>query len=326
MKIVTTKYRGKIAETCHIANAVAVNQKGDVLFSAGEENYPAFLNEVDVPFRTLTLLREKVDNKYDFSDKDLALFSSKHKGEEQFVKNIKSIVEDLDIDPKNMLCKEEVPEDNSSYERLIIQGKRPTAFHNAQSGVHAGMLALDKADDDSVSDYTSFNHPVQTQILDTVKDYTNEEEIYREVDNNGVPTFTLPLKNIAGFYCDLIKKDDKHLKKITEILAKDNEFVNSEDTFPYVFSEKMKEKGLTFIASSGLLAMGLRSKSDDFIGIAVKTLSGDIQAAISMAMEIISHLKLLKEDTLEQFEEFHEPKVTDKAGETITKVETDIRS
>ena len=39
MKLTTTTYRGKVAENCHIANAVAVNSKGEILFSAGENNF-----------------------------------------------------------------------------------------------------------------------------------------------------------------------------------------------------------------------------------------------------------------------------------------------
>lgn len=324
MKLITTKYRGKVAENCHVANAVAVDASGDVIFSAGEENFPAFMNQVADPMRTITMLEEKVDEEFDLSDQDLALMTALHKGEDQFTQKIEKLLKKLDMSPSDLLCPEQKPEDNSSYERLIIQGKRPSHLHNSSSGVHAGMLALEMKIEDSIGSYNSFNHPVQTKYLETMKKYADTDKIYREVDDNGIPTFSLSLKNIAKLYSSFIKRDDEYLQRVTDILTKQNENVYSPSTFNFDFTKVLNGNGIARSNKNGLQLVGIKTKGGNYVGIAVKVLSGDAQAAASMALEMLRHLKMMENTKLKKLKKYHKPQQKDQSGNTLLKLETEI--
>ncbi|MCF7886165.1 MAG: asparaginase [Candidatus Marinimicrobia bacterium] len=323
MKLTTTKYRGKVAENCHVANAVAVNSKGEVLFSAGEENFPAFMSQTADYIRLVTLLEEKIDEEYDLDDEELAILASMHRGEDKFTKRIKSILSKIDLSSEDLLCPEQKPDDNSSYERLIIQGKRPTQVHNPSSGVHAGMLALEKQIEGSTGSYDSFNHPVQAKYLDTVKNYANTEKIYREIDDTGIPTFSLSLKNIASIYCSLIKKEDEYLQRVADIIIKNVDNVFSNGTFNHEFTEVMKGNALASSNKNGLQVAGIKTR-DDFVGIAIQVLSGDGKAGSSMLLELMKHLKMIGEPKLKKLRKFYQPEQKDKSGNPVLKMKSEI--
>jgi L-asparaginase II len=324
MKLITTKYRGKVAENCHVANAVAVDSNDEILFSSGEENYPAFMNQLADPIRTITLLEEKVDKEYELTDEELALLTSMHRGEDQFTKKIAAVLNKMELGTEDLLCPETKPEDDSSYERLIIQGKRPTQLHNPSSGVHTGMLAFEKKLEGSTGSYNSFNHPIQTKYLETMKKYADTDEIYREVDDSGIPTFSLTLKEIAKTYCKLIKRDDEYLKRVADIMIKNNENVYSSINFNYNFIEAMNGDGIARSNKNGIQTIGLKTSSDKFVGVTVKVLSGDNQAASSMALEILKHLKMIDEAKINKLRKFYQPEKKDESGNTVLKLESEI--
>ncbi|HMA62182.1 MAG TPA: asparaginase [bacterium] len=324
MKLITTKYRGKVAENCHVANAVAVDASGDVIFSAGEENFPAFMNQIADPLRTVTMLEEKVDKEFALSDEDLALMTSLHKGEDKFTQKIEKLLRKMDMSPSDLLCPEQKPEDNSSYERLIIQGKRPTHLHNSSSGVHTGMLALEKKIEDSTGSYNSFNHPVQTKYLETMKKYADTDKIYREVDDNGIPSFSLSLKDISKIYSNFIKRDDEYLQRVTDILTKQNENVYSTSTFNFDFTKILNGNGIARSNKNGLQLVGVKTKGGNYVGIAVKVLSGDEEAAASMVLEMLRHLKMMENTKLKKLKKYHKPQQKDRSGNTLLKMKTEI--
>lgn len=326
MKLITTKYRGKVAENCHIANAVAVNSKDEVLFSAGEENFPTFMNQVADPILTLTLLENKLDEEYDLDEEDMAVLTSMHRGEDKFTNSIRNILNKIDVKPKELLCPEMKPEDNSSYERLIIQGKRPNQIHNPSSGVHAGMIALEKQIEGSTGSYNSFNHPVQTKFLDNMKKYADTEKIYREVDDNGIPTFSLSLQRIARIYSMIIKKDDQYLRKLANIMMNNVGNIYPSVTFDYEFTKVLKGKAVSRSNKNGLQVVGIETGNNDFVGVAVKVLSGDNKAASSMVLEILKHLKMISDAKLKKLQKFYQPEQKDKSGNPVLKMKSEITS
>ncbi|MDD5230793.1 MAG: asparaginase, partial [Candidatus Marinimicrobia bacterium] len=175
MLLVSKFVRGSAVESFHIGYAVVVDENGGVLFSAGDPEYPIFIDAAAKPFQAIALLESGAMEKYNFSDEELALICATHNGEHYHIDLANSILKKLDLSIDNLHCGIHPPLDRQSYEQLAIQGRRPTALHNANSGSHAGMLAIAKVLKYELSNYTEINHPVQQKIFEKIKLYSGKE-------------------------------------------------------------------------------------------------------------------------------------------------------
>ncbi len=85
---------------------------------------------------------------------------------------------------------------------LARSGEKPRAIHGNCSGKHAGMLALCVHEGWPTAGYRGIDHPLQLAVLETLDRVCglDRDEVLIAGDNCGVPTFALPLGNLAtGF-------------------------------------------------------------------------------------------------------------------------------
>lgn len=86
--------------------------------------------------------------------------------------------------------------------RLARSGASPLPIHGNCSGKHAGMLALCVYEGWSIEDYRKPEHPAQRRIIEIVAEVCGVErdEVLLGGDGCGVPSFAMPLRNLAtGF-------------------------------------------------------------------------------------------------------------------------------
>ena len=323
MILVAKQYRGNVVESFHIGYAVAVNEKSEVIFSAGETEYPVFIQSAAAPFQTAALLESGAVDKFKLDDEDIAICCSSHNGEAYQTEAVANILKKIGMSVDDLLCGIHPPFDKTSYEQLILQGRRVTALHTNCSGTHAGMLALAKALDVVAGSYIGIEQPVQQRIFEKIKYYSEKDKIPMETDNCNAPTFFLPLFNLALMYRKLVEGADDYLQKIFHVMNIHPKHLAGKARFDTDLTTLLHGRGVSKYGCEGFRGIGIRT-DDGHTGIALKVLSGSWKAADSMSIAVLKHLKLLDEETLIKLEKYESPVIRSHSEKSIGHIETEI--
>jgi L-asparaginase II len=324
MLLVTKFYRGSIVESFHIGYAAAVDQNNNLIFAAGDAEYPIFIRSAAKPFQAVAVLESGAVEKYGLSDEEIAIMCASHNGENYHTEAVANILKKLGLSIDNMQCGIHPPLDKSSYEQMILKGRRATPLHNACSGKHAGMLALSKALDVVPGNYNSLTHPVQEKIYEKIKHYAERTKIPVAIDDCNVPTFFIPLKNLALMYRKLIEGSDEYLSKILHIMSLHPRYIAGRGRFDTEFNSMMKVKGVTKLGGEGVRGIGIRTEDDRYIGIALKVLSGNKKAVDSMSVAVLKHLKLIDTEITSALDSFYRPVIKNHSDVETGHIETEI--
>ncbi len=325
MILITNYYRGKIVENFHIGYAVAVDENGEELFTAGDGDYPIYIGATAKPFLTATLYEAEVNKKFKITDEEMALVCSSHNGEPAQTDLVSKILKKSGLTLENLQCGVHSPLDKLSWEQLIIQGRRPTVLHNENSGTHAGMLAYAKVLDANLENYFSLDHPIQKNFLSKIKEYSGKEKVPTEVGNSGAPTYFMPLKNLAMMYNKLVSGNDKILDKVYHMMSLNSKFIAGKSRFDTDFISAMNGKAVSKTGFEGVRAIGAKTKAGNPVGIALKVLSGNTQAADSMAITIMKNLNLIDNDVSSKLSKYETPTIKNHIDKKIGKIETVIK-
>ncbi len=325
MKLITKSLRGSVVESFNLGYAVAVDETGEIIFSIGNPEFPTFLRSAAKPFQATAILEAEADKKYNLTDEELAVICSSHKGEIIHTDTVTAILKKLKLKTENLKCGVHRPIDKATYEKLILTGGRPSTLHNTCSGKHAGMLALASALKLDVNDYLSRGSIIHSKIMDKIKLYSEVEKIMQVSDDCGLPTFFLPLKNIADMYRKLVSDYDNYLTRIFTAMTNNPQYIAGRDTFDTDFTKEFNGKAISKAGSQGLRAIGIKKGKGKFIGIAVKVLNDNKQASASMALEVMNHLKLISSKHLHKLAKYHTPELLTYSGEKIGKMITEIQ-
>ena len=303
---------------------MAVDSKNNVLFAAGDAEYPVFMRATVNPFISVPVIESGAVDKFKLNDEELALICATHNGETYHAEIVMNILTKLDLKIEHLQCGVHPPLDRASYEQLIIKGRRPTALHNASSGKHAGLLAMAKALNEPVENYASVHHPVQQKLIEKIKAYAEKDRIPTALGDSNLPTYFLPLRNIAIMYRKLIEGTDDQLQRVFHIMSLHPRLIAGKGRFDSEFIATMNGRGIAKIGAEGVRAAGIRTEDGQYIGIVVKALSGNKQAADSMAIAVMRHLKLMDDETVEKLKSLYTPEIRNHNDMVTGHIETEI--
>jgi L-asparaginase len=323
MIFVSKQYRGNAVESFHIAYVVAVNDANEIVFAAGETDYPVFIRSAGNPFQAALMLETEAVEKFKLDDEEIAITCSSHNGESFQTEVVSRLLKKIGMCVDDLVCGIHPPFDRTSYEQMILQGRRATAIHTNCSGKHTGMLAMCKALDIVTGTYIDIDHPVQQRIFEKIKLYSEIDKIPIAVDNCNTPTFFMPLFNLALMYRKLVEGADEQLQKIFHVMNLHPKHIAGKGRFDTDLMTSMHGKGVSKYGSEGVRGIGIRSESDH-IGIAIKVLSGNWQAADSVSVALLKHLKLLDEETVGKLEKYSKPPLKSYSDKTIGHIETEL--
>jgi len=324
MLLVSKFIRGNAVESFHIGYAVIVDENGGVIFSAGDPEYPIFIDATAKPFQTIAMLESGAMEKFNFSDEEMALMCATHNGEHYHLDLVNSILKKLDLSIDNLLCGIHPPLDRQTYEQLAIQGRRPTALHNAHSGAHAGMLAIAKILKHDLSNYTEVNHPVQQLIFEKIKLYSGKDRIPVAVDNSNAPTYFMPIYNLAMMYKKLVEGSDDYLRRVFHSMSLHPKLIGGRSRFDTDFGVLMSGRGVSKIGLEGVRGIGLRNDENNPIGVAIKVLSGSWEACDSMAVAVLKHMHLIDDETAKKLDNYLNAVVKSYTDVEIGKLVTEV--
>jgi L-asparaginase len=267
--------REGIIESTHRVQAVVADSRGRALSVAGSPETSTFIRSALKPFQALAVATTGALERYNLTDRDLAVICSSHQGTVEQARQVFNILWRCDVDPSALQCP-------------IPPGKRSRLEHNC-SGKHAGMLAVCRQLNFSLANYTQRNHPVQRLILGKVAELLRmppEELIYAH-DDCGAPTYYMQLLQMATLYATLASGDNLDMERIVRAMTHHPAMVAGEGQFD---TELMRLAGGDLLSKAGSEGIQCVARVGEGLGLAIKAADGAKRAKYAVAIHLLKQM------------------------------------
>lgn len=280
--------REGIMESTHRAQAVVCDNRGRVLSVAGNAETASFVRSSLKPFQSLAVTTTGTLERYNLTDRDLAIICSSHKGKIEQVRQVFNILWRCDIDPSALQCP-------------IPEGKRSPLEYNC-SGKHAGMLAVCQQRKFPLSTYLQRNHPVQKLILSKVAELLRMpgEEFISVHDDCGAPTYFLQLGQMAALYAQLASGDNLDLERIVRAMTHHPVMVAGEGEFD---TELMRLTQGELVSKAGAEGIQCIGRVGEGMGLAIKVIDGAKRAKYAVAIHLLKQMGWISPSVSESLSE-----------------------
>ena len=281
--------RGGVVDCVHRGRVVIADSAGDVLYTAGDADEVVFLRSCAKPFQALVAVRCGAAARYGFGAEQLAIMAGSHNGTPAQTQLVTDMLAAIGATAEDLQCGVGAPLNRAAYEQLLLDGEKPSVLQHNCSGKHTGMLAACRVMGWHTGNYLLSDHPLQIMIRDIVAQCAgmSADDIVVVLDGCGVPTFGLPLKNIARMFAVLGQSAHDERSDLGMI-------ARAMRQHPYVFSGKNRIDTALVVASNGRLIakdgaealLGV-SVPDEGVGIALKISDGNNRAHIPIMSALL---------------------------------------
>jgi L-asparaginase len=274
-EITVNLLREGIVESVQHAQAVVCDYRGRVLSVAGDAGYPTFIRSALKPFQALTATSSGVLERYQLSDRDLAIMCSSHAGEIHQARQAFHILWRAELETSDLQCP-------------IPAGKTSPLEHNC-SGKHAGMLATCKAYDWPISNYLERHHPLQRLIQQKFADLLKmpAEEFIGACDDCGAPTYLLQLDHMAILYAQLAAGESLDLERIMRSMVHHPQLIGGVGRFD---TELMQLTQGELVSKSGAEGIQCVGKVGEGMGLAIKANDGSARSKYATALYLLQQM------------------------------------
>ena len=284
MDILVEVTRGELVESRHRGSIALVDAHGETQSFIGDTQQYVFMRSSAKPLQIIPLIEGGTADRFQFTDRELAVMMASHGGEPFHVEAVEGILAKIGLDESALRCGIHWPANKEAAFELRRKGEKPTEVHNNCSGKHAGMLAVAVHRGYTLDDYTSPDHPVQRMIRATIADFAGmtSEQIKIAVDGCSVPVFGLPLWRAAYAYARLADPRDlpsgrrEACQRATRAMQSHPEMVAGTGRFT---TDLMRVAGQRLIAkggAEGYYAVGIMPTRERLgLGLTVKIEDGD---------------------------------------------------
>jgi L-asparaginase II len=299
--------RGPLVESIHHGAVTVVDTAGKLLFSLGNPDSMVFLRSSAKPFQALPLIEVGGIDRYQLTDKEVALICSSHSGTDEHVAALIDLQAKIGIAETNLMCGVHPPYHEPTYHAMLQRGEALTQNRHDCAGKHTGMLAMCKMQGWSEDNYLDPTHPLQQLLIRTFGEMCSLkfEDIPLGIDGCSAPVFAAPLRNAALAYarlCDPKSLDAKRAaacQRITDAMAKHPDMVGGPGRYDTALMIAGAGKWVAKEGAEGYLAIGLQpgvlSPQSPGIGITITIADGDLsgRARPTVAVEVLRQLGLL---------------------------------
>lgn len=267
--------REGIVESTHQVEAVVSDSRGRILSVAGNSETSSFMRSALKPFQALAVTSTGVIERYDLTDKDLAIICSSHQGKIEQARQVFNILWRADIDPRSLQCP-------------IPKGRKSPLEHNC-SGKHAGMLAVCQQRNWPLETYLHRSNPVQKLILKKVAELLSmpSEEFVVAKDDCGAPIYLMELGQMATLYAKLASGNHLDLERIVRAMTHYPSMVAGFGSFD---TELMKLTDGMLVSKSGAEGIQCIGNIDEGMGLAIKVIDGARRAKYAAAINTLRRI------------------------------------
>lgn len=194
--------RGGIPESVHRGALAVLDADGSVVLALGDIDRPVFPRSAVKAFQALPLIESGAADRFGLDNAELALACASHSGEPAHAETAAATLAKAGQTGACLECGAHWPLGEKAARALAASGGQPTALNNNCSGKHAGFVCVAVAMDKNPAGYVQPDHPVMQEVSTALGAMTgyNLRNTARGVDGCSIPTYAIPLRNIArGF-------------------------------------------------------------------------------------------------------------------------------
>ncbi len=267
--------REGITESSHRVHAVVCDQRGRLLSVAGNAETAAFVRSALKPFQALAVATTGTLERFDLSDRDLAIMCSSHQGKVEQVRQVFNILWRCDLDAGVLQC----PKPPG--------GQTPLQYNC--SGKHAGMLAVCQQRHWPIQTYLQHNHPVQQLILSKVAELLQMPgaEFINAHDDCGAPTYFMQLEQMATLYARLASGENLDMERVVRAMTHHPNLVAGEGQFD---TELMRLTEGEIVSKTGAEGIQCLGRIGEGMGLAIKVADGAKRAKFAAAIHLLRQL------------------------------------
>jgi L-asparaginase II len=324
-EVLVRAYRGDTIESIHHGAAAVVDLRGRLLRRAGDPDFVTFLRSSAKPFQALVVVQSGAAEAFGFTQREIAIIAGSHNGEPKHVRLVQRILRKIGLNKSHLQCGWHVPHYYTAR-GITPPRKRFSSLQHNCSAKHAGMLAVCVNRGWNVSTYLSPRHPVQKLIAKTIAEVCEYplRKMGTGVEGCGVPTFALPLRNMAvGFsklrsFLSEERSVSQSLQVVADSMWKFPEMVSGKGRLDYDLAVASNRN---ILAKAGAEALHCAVVIDKGYGVAVKILDGSRRAIGPAALEVYRQMGVLGRTELRRLRQWDRPPVSDHKGKLVGRLE-----
>lgn len=302
--------RGKIVESEHDVLAAFWNPQQGLVGHAGNPESIVLPRSAIKMLQALPLVESGAYAHFQLTNAMLALACSSHHGEKIHLDLLNEWMarvnpkSELILQESNLACGPHMPYNSQSAEELIRQGQNACRFHNNCSGKHFGFLTTSLFYGETLKNYHLEAHPSQRRVRQALSEVMGVDLARAGwgVDGCGIPTYGIPLQNIArgiGALSDetLPLPRRQAATQIREACFEFPELLSGTKDWATQVIRKGDGKVLLKVGAEGVLC-GLLPQLQ--ISFALKTVDGNGRAVQAVAFEILKSYGVFTEKTAKE--------------------------
>lgn len=309
-------------ESIHNGIICVSDSDKNILHSIGNTRAGLFLRSSGKPFLAVALVHSGAMNRFNITQKELAIICSSHSGQAFHRRTVLSILNKIGLKENDLECGHAEPEDKRVSDALKYLGKRPSLVFSNCSGKHAGLLALCKMYDYPVKEYTSPNHPVQQLLQKTMAELLecDVKDLIIGKDGCTNPTFMVTLQQAAWLYARLAHgyggggPYDGCLDIIQKAMVAYPRMVSGDGTFPTDLAQATQGRVIGKIGAEGILCLAVPERR---IGVCINVRDGHPWSTYPIAIRVLEELEILDKPTVEKLSKWALPPIEDDKGGVV---------
>lgn len=293
------EYKNGNLDLTHHGYLTIVDSQSNVVFSMGSPQAMVFYRSSSKPLQALPVIVRGLDKKYGLTDQETAIFSGSHAGEEIHVAVLESILAKTGLSEDLLVMKPAVPYNTQANEARIRAGLPPRKLYHNCAGKHIALMLVQRQLGAPVEDYWRPDAPVQSEVMDTIRQMGEEDRMETGLDGCGVPVFMSTIKSMAVAFKNLARPG---MISQPQLRAAAEEYAPRLNRYPLMmrgtgdlcsllnYDSNIVAKG----GAAGVYAFGLREQG---LGVAFKMTDGTENAWPLMAMEVLRAAGALTAET-----------------------------
>jgi L-asparaginase II len=313
--------RGPAVESRHRGAFVVADASGKTVWAAGDAQMPVYPRSAAKPLQALPLIETGAADRFNLTDRELALACASHKGEPAHIFAVEAWLARIGLDPSCLECGMQAPRTAEAAEKLIRDGTPLNAAYHNCSGKHTGFLTTCVACGDPVSGYIEPDHPAQRRVTQALAGMTDCDlsRVPLGRDGCGIPVYCMPLQSLAlgmARLADPAKLPEVRARaasRLLDAMAAEPFYVNGTGGFTteamLAAPQTVRVKG----GAEGVYAAALPMRG---LGVALKIDDGAMRAAECAMTRILRALGCFSPGQEAKLDPFLSPMIMTNAGRT----------
>lgn len=292
--------RGGVIESFHHGAVAVIDADGGVVLALGDIDRPIFPRSAIKGFQALPLIETGAADRFGLLDAEIALACASHSGEPRHVETAASALAKAGLDFRCLECGTQWPMGEKAARAMAASGEVPSALHNNCSGKHAGFICIAVQEGHDPTGYIQPDHPLMREITAAVGEMTDYDlsKTARGVDGCSIPTFAIPLRNIAHGFArfgsgqGLAPERARAAARLRKAVAAEPFMVAGTDRFCTLMMETLAARAFVKTGAEGVYCAALPELG---LGVALKIEDGAGRAAETVMAALLTRFLKLSE-------------------------------